>query len=172
MRHQLSGRQLSRNSSHRKALMRNMAAALLREETIRTTLPKAKELRRVVEPLITLGKSDSLAGRRRAQSQLRDTTLVEKLFGDIGPRFRARAGGYTRILKMEPRIGDMAPMALMQLVEADAVLTSAPPEKPDPKKASKKADKKAAKEAAPKSAPKKKAAKAEAEPKRRKKAAA
>ncbi|MSQ92125.1 MAG: 50S ribosomal protein L17 [Gammaproteobacteria bacterium] len=172
MRHQLSGRQLSRNSSHRKALMRNMAAALLREETIRTTLPKAKELRRVVEPLITLGKSDSLAGRRRAQSQLRDTTLVEKLFGDIGPRFRARAGGYTRILKMEPRMGDMAPMALMQLVEADAVLTSAPPEKPDPKKASKKADKKAAKEAAPKSAPKKKAAKAEAEPKRRKKAAA
>ncbi|MBM2854234.1 MAG: ribosomal protein [Steroidobacteraceae bacterium] len=172
MRHQLSGRQLSRNSSHRKALMRNMAAALLREETIRTTLPKAKELRRVVEPLITLGKSDSLAGRRRAQSQLRDMTLVEKLFGDIGPRFRARAGGYTRILKMEPRMGDMAPMALMQLVEADAVLTSAPPEKPDPKKASKKADKKAAKEAAPKSAPKKKAAKAEAEPKRRRKAAA
>ena len=172
MRHQLSGRQLSRNSSHRKALMRNMAAALLREETIRTTLPKAKELRRVVEPLITLGKSDSLAGRRRAQSQLRDMTLVEKLFGDIGPRFRARAGGYTRILKMEPRMGDMAPMALMQLVEADAVLTSAPPEKPDPKKASKKADKKAAKQAAPKSAPKKKAAKAEAEPKRRKKAAA
>ena len=152
--------------------MRNMAAALLREETIRTTLPKAKELRRVVEPLITLGKSDSLAGRRRAQSQLRDTTLVEKLFGDIGPRFRARAGGYTRILKMEPRMGDMAPMALMQLVEADAVLTAAPPQKPDPKKASKKSDKKAAKEAAPKSAPKKKAAKAEAEPKRRKKAAA
>jgi len=172
MRHQLSGRQLSRNSSHRKALMRNMAAALLREEKIRTTLPKAKELRRVVEPLITLGKSDSLAGRRRAMSQLRDTTLVEKLFGDIGPRFRARAGGYTRILKMEPRVGDMAPMAFMQLVEADAVLTPAPPEKPDPKRAAKKADKKAAKEAAPKSAPKKKAARAEAEPKRRKKAAA
>jgi large subunit ribosomal protein L17 len=172
MRHQLSGRQLSRNSSHRKALMRNMAAALLREEKIRTTLPKAKELRRVVEPLITLGKSDSLAGRRRAMSQLRDTTLVEKLFSDIGPRFRARAGGYTRILKMEPRMGDMAPMAFMQLVEADAVLTPAPPEKPDPKKAARKADKKAAKEAAPKSTPKKKAARAEAEPKRRKKAAA
>ena len=144
--------------------MRNMAAALLREETIRTTLPKAKELRRVVEPLITLGKSDSLAGRRRAQSQLRDTTLVEKLFGDIGPRFRARAGGYTRILKMEPRMGDMAPMALMQLVEADAAPTTAPPEKPDPKKAAKKAGKKAA--------PKKQAAKTAAEPKRRKKAAA
>lgn len=175
MRHQLSGRQLSRNSSHRKALMRNMAAALLREEKIRTTLPKAKELRRVVEPLITLGKSDSLAGRRRAMSQLRDTVLVEKLFGDIGPRFRARAGGYTRILKMEPRMGDMAPMAFMQLVEADAVLTPAPPEKPDPKKAAKKADKKAAKSAkaaAPKAAPKKKAEKAAAEPKRRKKAAA
>ena len=145
--------------------MRNMAAALLREETIRTTLPKAKELRRVVEPLITLGKSDSLAGRRRAMSQLRDTTLVQKLFGDIGPRFRARAGGYTRILKMEPRVGDSAPMALMQLVEADAVPASAPPEKP----ATKKAAKKAAKETAQKSAPKKKAAKV-AEPKRRRKA--
>ena len=168
MRHQLSGRQLSRNSSHRKALMRNMAAALLREETIRTTLPKAKELRRVVEPLITLGKSDSLAGRRRAHAQLRDTVLVEKLFGDIGPRFRARAGGYTRILKMEPRQGDMAPMALMQLVEGDATPVSAPPGKPDPKKAARKAEKKAA----PKAEPKKKAAKAAAEPKRRRKAAA
>jgi large subunit ribosomal protein L17 len=164
MRHQLSGRQLSRNSSHRKALMRNMAAALLREETIRTTVPKAKELRRVVEPLITLGKSDSLAGRRRAMSQLRDTTLVEKLFGNIGPRFRARAGGYTRILKMEPRVGDSAPMALMQLVEADAVPAAVPAEKP--------ATKKAAKKAAQKSAPKKKAAKVAAEPKRRRKAAA
>jgi large subunit ribosomal protein L17 len=172
MRHQLSGRQLSRNSSHRKALMRNMAAALLREEKIRTTLPKAKELRRVVEPLITLGKSDSLAGRRRAMSQLRDTTLVEKLFGDIGPRFRARAGGYTRILKMEPRGGDMAPMAFMQLVEADAVLVPAPPEKPDTKKAAKKAGRKAEKKTAEKPAPKRKAAKTTAEPKRRRKAAA
>ena len=120
MRHQLSGRQLSRNSSHRKALMRNMAVALLRAETIRTTLPKAKELRRVVEPLITLGKTDSLPYRRRAWSQLRDDGLVEKLFDVIGPRFRTRAGGYTRILKMEPRVGDSAPMALMQLVEGDA----------------------------------------------------
>ena len=168
MRHQLSGRQLSRNSSHRKALMRNMAAALLREETIRTTLPKAKELRRVVEPLITLGKNDSLAGRRRAHSQLRDTVLVEKLFGDIGPRFRGRAGGYTRILRMEPRMGDMAPMALMQLVEADTVAVSAPPEKPDARKAAKKA----AKKAAPAAEPKKMAGKAAAEPKRRRKAAA
>ena len=94
MRHQLSGRQLSRNSSHRKALMRNMCAALLRQETIRTTLPKAKELRRVVEPLITLGKTDTLPGRRRAWITLRDDGLVEKLFADIGPRFRTRPGGY------------------------------------------------------------------------------
>ena len=143
--------------------MRNMAAALLRAETIRTTLPKAKELRRVVEPLITLGKSDSLAGRRRAMSQLRDTTLVEKLFGDIGPRFRARAGGYTRILKMEPRMGDSAPMALMQLVEGEAAPAPAPEEKPAKKKA---------RAAAPKKPAKKTAAKAEAAPKRRRKAAA
>jgi large subunit ribosomal protein L17 len=163
MRHQLSGRQLSRNSSHRRALMRNMAAALLRAETIRTTLPKAKELRRVVEPLITLGKSDSLAGRRRAWSTLRDDGLVVKLFEDIGPRFRTRAGGYTRILKMEPRIGDSAPMALMQLVEGEAVTAPTPEEKPARKKA---------KAAAPRKAAKKSAAKAEAAPKRRKKAAA
>ena len=164
MRHQLSGRQLSRNSSHRRALMRNMAIALLREETIRTTLPKAKELRRVVEPLITLGKSDSEAGRRRAWSELRDDTLVEKLFGDIGPRFRTRPGGYTRILRMEPRPGDNAPMALMQLVEADAAPAApAPEDKPEKKK--KKAEKKAdAKPAAKKAA-------AKSEPKRRRKAA-
>ena len=135
MRHQLSGRQLSRNSAHRKALMRNMAAALLREETIRTTLPKAKELRRVVEPLITLGKSGSQACRRRALSQLRDRVLVDKLFDDIGPRFRSRAGGYTRILKMESRPGDSAPMALMQLVEGEAVSAPAPVTKPAKRKA-------------------------------------
>jgi large subunit ribosomal protein L17 len=170
MRHQLSGRQLSRNSAHRHALMRNMCAALIREETIRTTLPKAKELRRVVEPLITLGKSDSLPGRRRAFVTLRDDALVVKLFEDIGPRFKARAGGYTRILKMGPRPGDAAPMALMQLVEADT--TPAAPTGDD--KPGKKARKK---EAAPKKekAPAKKAAakadKAEAKPKRRKKAA-
>ena len=117
MRHQLSGRQLSRNSAHRHALMRNMAASLLRHETIRTTLPKAKELRRVVEPLITLGKSDSLASRRRAFAQLRDEQLVEKLFGELGPRYQTRPGGYTRILRMMPRPGDAAPMALMQLVD-------------------------------------------------------
>ncbi len=164
MRHQLSGRQLSRNSSHRKALMRNMAAALLRVETIRTTLPKAKELRRVVEPLITLGKSDSLAGRRRAWSELRDDGLVAKLFEDIGPRFRTRAGGYTRIRKMEPRVGDSAPMALMQLVEGEAVPAPTAGEKPAKQKA---------KAAAPKKAPKKAAAaKTSAAPKRRRKVAA
>jgi large subunit ribosomal protein L17 len=120
MRHKLSGRQLSRNAPHRHALMRNMAGSLLRHETIRTTLPKAKELRRVVEPLITLGKSDSEANRRLAFARLRDSAIVEKLFGDLGPRFRTRPGGYTRILRMMPRAGDSAPMALMQLVERPA----------------------------------------------------
>ena len=120
MRHRNSGRQLSRNSSHRHALMRNMATSLLRHETIRTTVPKAKELRRVVEPLITLAKIDSEAKRRLAYARLRDVTVVEKLFGELGPRFKARAGGYTRILKMEPRPGDSADMALMQLVEEAA----------------------------------------------------
>src|SRR5277367_5334047 len=121
MRHQNIGRQLSRNSSHRAALMRNMASALLRYETIRTTVPKAKELRRVVEPLITLAKIDSVAKRRLAFSRLRDVAIVDKLFADLGPRFKARAGGYTRILKMEPRPGDSADMALMQLVDMAAV---------------------------------------------------
>jgi large subunit ribosomal protein L17 len=121
MRHRNSGRQLSRNSSHRDALLRNMATSLLRHETIRTTVPKAKELRRVVEPLITLAKIDSLAKRRLAFSRLRDVSVVEKLFVDLGPRFKARAGGYTRILRMEPRPGDSADMALMQLVDASTV---------------------------------------------------
>jgi large subunit ribosomal protein L17 len=120
MRHKLTGRQLSRNSPHRHALMRNMAGSLLRHETIRTTLPKAKELRRVVEPLITLGKSDSESNRRLAFSRLRDSAIVSKLFADLGPRFRARPGGYTRILRMMPRPGDSAPMALMQLVDRPA----------------------------------------------------
>jgi large subunit ribosomal protein L17 len=124
MRHQLSGRQLSRNSSHRHALLRNMSVALLRYETIKTTLPKAKELRRVVEPLITLGKADSDANRRLAFARLRDTDVVEKLFADIGPRFKARPGGYTRILRMLPRAGDNAPMALMQLVDGPAATAS------------------------------------------------
>ena len=117
MRHKLTGRQLSRNSSHRHAMLRNMAGSLLRHETIHTTLPKAKELRRVVEPLITLGKSDSEANRRLAFSRLRDSDIVSKLFVDLGPHFRARPGGYTRILRMVPRAGDSARMALMQLVD-------------------------------------------------------
>ena len=126
MRHHLSGRQLSRNSSHRHALMRNLSVSLLRHETIRTTLPKAKELRRVVEPLITLAKSDGEANRRVAFSRLRDAEVVEKLFADLGPRFKARPGGYTRILRMLPRPGDSAPMALMQLVEGTAVAEEEP----------------------------------------------
>ena len=170
MRHQLSGRQLSRNSSHRKALMRNMCVALIRAETIRTTLPKAKELRRVVEPLITLGKTDTLPGRRRAWVTLRDDALVEKLFGDIGLRFRNRAGGYTRILKMGPRPGDTAPMALMQLVEGEALPTAPAGGDKPPKKAKKEAAPKKEKAPAKKAAPK--AGKAAAAPKRRKKAAA
>jgi len=117
MRHQLSGRQLSRVSSHRHALLRNLSVSLLRHETIRTTVPKAKELRRVVEPLITLAKTDNAARRRLAFARLRDNGIVEKLFAELGPRFKARPGGYTRILHMAPRPGDSAPMALMQLVE-------------------------------------------------------
>ena len=120
MRHQLSGRQLSRNAPHRQAMFRNMAASLLRHETIRTTLPKAKELRRVVEPLITLAKSDSAARRRIAFARLRDAEVVSKLFADLGQRFKSRPGGYTRILHMVPRPGDAAPMALMQLVDGAA----------------------------------------------------
>ena len=117
MRHGLSGRQLSRNSTHRSAMLRNMAASLLRHEAIRTTVPKAKELRRFVEPLITLGKTDSQANRRRAFARLRDAEVVDKLFDDLGPRFKARPGGYTRILHMANRAGDNADMALMALVD-------------------------------------------------------
>ena len=125
MRHNLSGRQLSRNAPHRWAMLRNMAASLLRHETIRTTLPKAKELRRVVEPLITLGKDDSDANRRRAFAQLRDAEVVVKLFENLGPRFKTRPGGYTRILRMDPRAGDNAPMALMQLLDQPEVVEEA-----------------------------------------------
>jgi large subunit ribosomal protein L17 len=138
MRHHLSGRQLSRNAPHRHALLRSLSVALLRHETIRTTVPKAKELRRVVEPLITLGKEDSDANRRLAFSRLRDSEIVAKLFDTIGPRFKARPGGYTRILHMEPRPGDNAPMALMQLVERSApVAVEAAPEDKKAKKAEK-----------------------------------
>lgn len=128
MRHGLTGRQLSRNSPHRWAMLRNMATSLLRHEAIRTTVPKAKELRRYVEPLITLGKTDSLANRRRAFARLRDAEVVEKLFGDLGPRFKARPGGYTRILHMANRPGDNAEMALMALVEQAAQVETKPAE--------------------------------------------
>ena len=138
MRHHLSGRQLSRNAPHRHALLRSLSVSLLRFETIRTTVPKAKELRRVVEPLITLGKEDSEPNRRLAFARLRDTEIVTKLFETIGPRFKARPGGYTRILHMAPRPGDNAPMALMQLVERSA--PEAADAAPEDKKA-KKADK-------------------------------
>jgi large subunit ribosomal protein L17 len=120
MRHRNIGRQLSRNTAHRHAMLRNLAAALLRYETIRTTAPKAKELRRVVEPLITLAKVDELGKRRLAFARLRDESVVEKLFTDLGPRFKKRAGGYTRMLHMEPRRGDNADMVLMQLVDGPA----------------------------------------------------
>ena len=139
MRHHLSGRQLSRNSSHRHALMRNMSVSLLRHETIRTTLPKAKELRRVVEPLITLAKNDGDANRRRAFARLRDAQIVEKLFADLGPRFRTRPGGYTRILRMLPRPGDSAPMALMQLVEGPAAAAAEEPAGEEKKKSTRRA---------------------------------
>jgi len=120
MRHGLTGRQLSRNTPHRWAMLRNMAVSLLRHETIRTTAPKAKELRRFVEPLITLGKTDSQSNRRRAFSKLRDDAVVTKLFDELGPRFKARPGGYTRILHMATRAGDNADMALMALVDQAA----------------------------------------------------
>ena len=127
MRHGLTGRQLSRNAPHRAAMLRNMAASLLRHETIRTTVPKAKELRRFVEPLITLGKTDSQANRRRAFARLRDAEVVTKLFDDLGPRFKARPGGYTRILHMATRAGDNADMALMALVDQAAPAAEAKP---------------------------------------------
>ncbi len=117
MRHRNIGRQLSRNSSHRKALLRNMASSLVKHEVIKTTLPKAKELRRVIEPLITLSKSDSVAKRRLAFSRVRDSEVVAKLFTDLGPRYKTRPGGYTRILKCGFRAGDNAPMAIIELVD-------------------------------------------------------
>ncbi len=117
MRHRKSGRKLGRNSSHRKAMFRNMATSLVRHEMIKTTVPKAKELRRVVEPLITLAKTDGVANRRLAFDRLRDKEAVGKLFSDLGPRFKDRPGGYLRILKTGPRAGDAAPMAIVQLVD-------------------------------------------------------
>ncbi|HNJ75809.1 MAG TPA: 50S ribosomal protein L17 [Azospira sp.] len=117
MRHRLGLRKLNRTSSHRLAMLRNMSVSLLKHEAIKTTLPKAKELRRVVEPLITLGKKPSLANRRLAFDRLRDREIVVKLFDEIGPRFAARNGGYLRILKCGFRVGDNAPMAYVELLD-------------------------------------------------------
>ena len=168
MRHGLSGRQLSRNSTHRAAMLRNMAASLLRHETIKTTIPKAKELRRFVEPLITLGKTDSDANRRRAFSRLRDAEVVTKLFAELGPRFKARPGGYTRILHMAPRAGDNADMALMALVDRAAPAVEAPQADATEEKKPRARKKKAAAEAPAAEA----AAEAPAKKPRKKKAAA
>ena len=121
MRHRKSGRQLNRNSSHRKAMFRNMAVSLMQHETIRTTLPKAKELRRVAEPLITMAKTDSVAKRRLAFSRLRDRSVVTKLFNELGPRYKERPGGYLRILKIGLRTGDKAPMAMVELMDRPVV---------------------------------------------------
>ncbi|MEW5248962.1 50S ribosomal protein L17 [Microbulbifer sp. 2201CG32-9] len=117
MRHRYSGRKFSRTSAHRKAMFKNMTASLVEHELIKTTLPKAKELRRVAEPLITLAKSDSVANRRLAFARIRDKDAVRKLFDELGPRYEARPGGYIRILKCGFRAGDKAPMAYVELVD-------------------------------------------------------
>ena len=121
MRHRKSGRKLNRNSSHRKAMFKNMAASLVEHELIKTTLPKAKELRRVAEPLITLAKNDSVANRRLAFSRVRNDAVVAKLFEELGPRYQDRPGGYIRILKCGYRAGDAAPMADVELVDRPIV---------------------------------------------------
>ncbi len=139
MRHRKSGRRLGRNSSHRKAMFRNMAASMLRHETIRTTVPKAKELRRVVEPMITLGKKPSLANRRLAYDRLRDREIVTKLFGELGPRYAKRNGGYLRILKSGFRKGDNAPVALVTLMDRPELVAEPQPEEKKKKGEEKKA---------------------------------
>lgn len=121
MRHRQSGRQLNRNSSHRKAMFRNMASSLFEHEVIKTTLPKAKELRRVIEPLITRAKDDSVANRRIVFDRIRNRDMVTKLFNDLGPRYQERPGGYMRILKCGFRAGDNAPMAIVELVDRPVV---------------------------------------------------
>jgi len=168
MRHHKSGRKLNRTSSHRTAMFRNMAVSLLRHEQIRTTLPKAKELRRVAEPLITIGKKPSLANRRLAFARLRDREMVGKLFDDLGVHFKDRPGGYLRVLKCGFRTGDKAPMAIVQLVDRNPQNTVAAEEKPVKKKA---AAKKEGKEAKAEKAKDEKPAKKEAKPAAKKKAA-
>ena len=144
MRHAQGLRKLNRTSSHRLAMLRNMTVSLLRHEEIRTTLPKAKELRRVVEPMITLGKKPSLANRRLAFDRLRDRGIVEKLFDDLGPRYAKRNGGYLRILKMGFRNGDNAPMALVMLMDRPE---QQPVEKPEEKEKKKKTEERPSKAA-------------------------
>jgi large subunit ribosomal protein L17 len=144
MRHGLGLRKLNRTSSHRLAMLRNMTVSLLRHEEIRTTVPKAKELRRVVEPMITLGKKPSLANRRLAFDRLRDRGIVEKLFDDLGPRYAKRNGGYLRILKIGFRNGDNAPMALVTLMDRPE---EQPEPKPEEKEKKKKTEEKPAKTA-------------------------
>ena len=122
MRHRESGRKLNRNSSHRRAMFRNMAVSLIEHEVIKTTLPKAKELRRVAEPLITMAKTDNVAKRRLAFSRLRDRNIVTKLFNELGPRYKERPGGYMRILKCGFRTGDKAAMAIVELVDRPKLL--------------------------------------------------
>lgn len=133
MRHRKSGRQLNRNSSHRKAMFKNMASSLFEHEVIKTTLPKAKELRRVAEPLITLAKEDSVSNRRLAFARLRNKDSVKKLFESLGPRFKMRPGGYVRILKAGFRKDDNAPMAIVELVQGEVEATPAAPAKKDVK---------------------------------------
>lgn len=137
MRHQKSGRKLNRTSSHRIAMFRNMTASLFEHEQIKTTLAKAKELRRVAEPLITLGKEPSVANRRLAYARLRDRAAVSKLFDDLGMRFKDRPGGYLRILKCGHRAGDNAPMAYVQLVDRPAATAKAEPAAPSSEKSAK-----------------------------------
>ena len=126
MRHRKAGRKLNRNSSHRRAMFSNMIISLLRHELIKTTVAKAKELRRFAEPMITLGKIDSVANRRRAFAKLRDKAMVAKLFTEIGPRFQQRPGGYLRIVRCGFRHGDAAPLAIVELVERGAAPQLAP----------------------------------------------
>ena len=146
MRHRKSGRQLNRNSSHRKAMFSNMAGSLVKHEIIKTTLPKAKELRSVIEPLITLAKTDSVANRRLAFARTRDKEVVGKLFSEIGPRFADRPGGYTRIIKLGNRLGDNADMAMIELVDYNEIYNA---EKKAAKKTTRRGRSKKASTAAP-----------------------
>jgi len=135
MRHRQSGRQLNRNSSHRKAMFRNMASSLFEHEVIKTTVPKAKELRRVVEPLITRAKADSVANRRIVFNRIRNRDMVSKLFVELGPRYQSRPGGYLRILKCGFRPGDNAPMAIVELVDRPELATDDEVESVEPETA-------------------------------------